>query len=228
MPTLPVPSDPKAAPIPVPLDESVRQAWARHGRTIYAVVVLVLLGILGKGAWDYIVIHKELEVRKDYAAASSPESLRAFEASHPGHPLAAMAELRVADDAYATGHFADSVASYEKAAADLPAGPFQARAKLGLAVSQELSGRAADAEAALRQLLNDPNQFKTIRCEAGYHLAALASSAGRTAEVQALAEQLMQIDPSSPFAERVFGLRADLPALAGAPVAPAIALPSKN
>ena len=230
MPTTPVPSDPQAAPIPVPLDERFRLAWVRHGNTVYAICALVLVAILAKGTWDYMVIHKELEVRKEYAAATSPESFRAFAASHPGHPLAAFAELTVADTDYAAGHYADAAAGYEKASSDLPAGPFQERSKVGLAMSQALSGKLADAESGLRQVLNDPAQLKAIRCEAGYHLASLASAAGRPAEVEKIAEQLMQIDPSSPFAERAFSLRAEMPAppvTAAAPPNPAIALPAK-
>ncbi len=232
MPTTPVPSDPKAADIPVPLEESFRQAWDRHGNLIYALFGLVLAGVLAKGAWDYIVAHKELETRSEFAACSSPESFRAFAANHPGHPLAGLAELNVADDAYATGHYADSASGYDKAVADLPAGPFQSRARLGLAMAQAMSGKTSDAEAAMRQIVDDPNQLKAIRCEAGYHLAGLAAAAGRTVEVQKLAEQLMQIDPSSPFAERTFALRSEMPEPAAAPSSrvssPAITLPAKN
>jgi hypothetical protein len=140
-----------------------------------------------------------------------------------------VAELRVADDAYAGGHYSDAAAGYEKAAADLPAGPFQSRAKLGLAAAEALSGKPTDAETVFRQLLNDPAELKAIRCEAGYHLATLAAAAGRAVEVQKLAEQLMQIDASSPFAERAFALRSEMPASAAAvPGTPAIALPLKN
>jgi hypothetical protein len=53
-------------------------------------------------------------------------------------------------------------------------------------------------------------------------------AAGRTAEVEKLAEQLMQIDPSNPFAERAFALRAEMPAPAPAPAASGVALPQKN
>jgi hypothetical protein len=146
----------------------------------------------------------------------------------PGPPLAGLAELTVADDAYPR-HYADAASGYDKAVADLPAGPFQSRAKLGLAMAQALSGKTSDAEAALRQIVDDPNQLKAIRCEAGYHLAGLAVAAGRTAEVQKLAEQLMQIDPTSPFAERTFALRSELPEEAApSPSAPSIKLPAKN
>lgn len=230
MPTPPAPSDPKAAEaIPVPLDESLRRAWERHGNTIYVACALIVAAILARGGWDYVVAQREHDVRKEYAACTTPESLGAFAASHPGHPLAALARLQMADDAYAGGHYADSVAKYEEAAAQLPPGPFQARAKLGLAMAQALSGKTADAEAGLRQLLNDAGQLNAIRCEAGYQLAGLAAAAGRESEIQKLAEQLMQIDPSSPFSERVFALRTGATGPAPtAPPAPTIAMPPKR
>ncbi len=229
MPTTPVPSDPNAEPVPVPADVAFWQFWERNRNTIYVVIGVILVAILAKGGWDYMLIHKELATRQEYADCSTPESFRAFAANHPGHPLAAMAELNVADDAYGAGHFGDAVADYERAVADLPAGPFQDRAKIGLAMSQQLSGKAADAETGLRQILNDASRLKAIRCEAGYHLASLAEAAGRPAEVEKLAEQLMQIDPSNPFAERAFALRAEMPAQPGPlPSGSAISLPQKN
>ena len=62
--------------------------------------------------------------------------------------------------------------------------------------------------------------------------AAIAPSltAGRGAEVQKIAEQLLKIDPSSPFSERTFMLRPPTAAAAAAPgglTVPSIALPSK-
>jgi hypothetical protein len=230
MPTPSAPSDPKAAAeIPVSFEENLKQAWARYGNAIYVMCGLVAAGILAKGGWDYLVAQKELGIRKDFAACTSTETFRAFASYHPGHPLAGMADLRVADDAYATGHYADSAAGYEKAVAELPASPFQARARIGLAMAQAQSGRVTDAETGLRQLLNDSNQLKAVRCEAGFHLAGLAVGAGRAAEVQKLAEQLMQIDPTSPFAERTFALRSEMPEpAAAAPSAGAITVPGKN
>jgi len=87
----------------------------------------------------------------------------------------------------------------------------------------------SDAETGLRQLLNDTNQLKAVRCEAGFHLAGLAAAAGRAAEVQKLAEQLMQIDPTSPFAERTFALRSEMPGPAASSASAAtIAVPNRN
>jgi len=230
MPTPSVPSDPKAATaIPASFEENLKQAWESYGNLILVMCGLVAAGILGRGGWDYLVAQKELGIRRDFAACTSTEAFRAFAAYHPGHPLAGVAELRVADDAYAGGHYADAVAGYQKAVADLSAGPFQTRARMGLAMAQAQSGRVADAETGMRQILNDANQLKAIRCEAGFHLAGIAAEAGRAAEVQKLAEQLMQIDPTSPFAERAFALRSEMPEpAAAAPSAAAIAVPLKN
>ena len=229
MPTPPTPSDPSAAaPIPVPHEERFRQAWERYGNTVYTMCAIVMAGILAKGGWDYLVAQKELGIEKEFAECTSAEAFRAFASSHPGHPLAGAADLKVADNSYGQGHFADAVAGYERCIAELPAGPFQARAKLGLAIAQAQSGRAADAEAGLRQLLSDPNQLSSIRCEAGYHLAEVAFAAGRAEEVQKLAEQLMQIDATSAFAERAFALRAEMPESAAPPAGPAVLLPQKH
>jgi|CZKI01.1.fsa_nt_gi hypothetical protein len=228
MPTFPAPSDPKAAEPQVSFEENLRQAWLRYGNLIYALCALVAVGILSKGGWDYLVAQKELGIRHDFAECKTPEAFRAFATKHPGHPLAAAADLRVADEAYAAGRYADATAAYDKAVAELPAGAFQARAKIGLAMAQAQSGRATDAETGLRQLLGDSNQLKAVRCEAGYHLAGLAVAAGRAGEVQSLAEQLMQIDPTSPFAERTFAMRAEMPEPAAAPAKSAITVPLKN
>jgi tetratricopeptide (TPR) repeat protein len=190
--------------------------------------VAVILAIIAKGGWDYVLARKEVEMRKDYSACTTAEAYRAFAASHPGHPLAAMAELNVADDAYSSGHYGDAVADYEKAAADLPSTPFKSRARLGKAMALALSGKTSDAQTELSQILNDSSLLNAYRCEAGYHLASLAAAGNRPAEVDKLSEQLMQIDPTNPFVERTQELRAEMPAgPAPAPSGPAIALPGQ-
>lgn len=226
----PVPSDPNVAAAPASVDEAFRRFWERNGTFIYLVCGLIILAIVGKGGWDYVLARKEVELRKDYAACTTAEAYRAFVASHPGHPLAAMAELNVADDAYGSAHYGDAVADYEKAAAELPDGPFRTRARLGQSMALALSGKASDAQTGLSQILNDSSVLNAYRCEAGYHLAAMAAAGNRPAEVDKLSEQLMQIDPTNPFVERTQQLRAEMPAgpaAAPAPAGPSIALPGK-
>lgn len=222
-----VPSKPTTSEIPEPFEEKLRLAWARYGRLVVILCGVVAAGILGRGGLDYLADQKKLNIQKDYAACTSHDSLKAFAAAHRGDPLAGLAELRVADASYDSGAFADAAASYSSAVADLPAGPFKGRAMLGLAMSQAQSGGSSEGETGLRQVLNDESQLKSIRCEAAYHLAGLAVAAGHTGEVQKLAEQMMQIDPSSPYAERMMALRASVPDTPTAgPLVPSVVLPA--
>jgi hypothetical protein len=211
MPTPAAPSDPNSAGLEGSFEDRLRVSWERHGNTIYLVLVLAAAGIIGKGAWDYLAVQKELTIEKDYAACTAPDMLRAFADSHPGHPLAGLAELRVGDISYATGRFADADVAYGQAESDLPAGPLLSRSKLGLAMSQAQSGKAIDAEAGLHAIADDPAELKSIRCEATYDLASLEVSEGRTGDIQKLTEDLMRLDPSSRFAERILSLRSSVP-----------------
>ena len=216
-------SDKKPVEAPVLTEDRLRQIWERYATAIYVLCGLVVAGMLAKGGLDYLNAQKELEIQREYTACTTPDSFKAFAAQHRNHPLGALVELKLADEAFLTGKFAESITSYEKAVADLPAGPFLSRARLGLAVAQVRSGKTAEAEAALRKILDDTAEYKSVRCEAGYDLAEVAVAGGHPAEVQNLATQLMQIDPTSPFAERAFALRSELGAAAGP--APAIAVP---
>lgn len=231
------PSDPKpagddrnlvpveATPV-VPFEVTLQIFWEKYRGLILGVCALVLVGIIGKGVWEYLARQKELGIEKDYAAASTPEQLKAFSASHTDHVLGGVAQLRLADDAYAAGKSAEAVTGYDKAVSILKDGPLGARARLGRALAKVHAGNAAEATTELKQLVNDTAQFKAIRTEAAYHLTSLAVDAGNVEEAQKLSDQLMQIDPTSPWTQRGLQLRATLPATpapAAAPAAPAAA-----
>lgn len=186
--------------------------WEKNGTAVLTLCGLVLVGILAKGGWDYLAKQKELGVEKDYAAASTADQLKAFAASHTGHTLAGIALLRVADEAYTAGKTADAIPAYEKALAELKTGPLAARAKLGRALSKLAAGKTAEGTADLKQLADNAAEAKIVRVEASYHLASLAAEAGNAADVQKLSEQIMKLDPQSPWTQRAFSLRASLPA----------------
>jgi hypothetical protein len=213
------------------LEDRLHQIWKKHGRIIIGACVVVVLGILAWGGWDLAARQRESGIEKDYAAAGTSDQLKAFATANAGHPLAGVAQLRLADEAYAAGRFADAVTAYDAAAAALKGGPFAGRTQLGAAMARLGLGKTAEGEAALRQISTDAGQLKGIRAEATYHLTSLAAEAGRVADVMKLSDQLMQIDPSSPWAQRAFALRAELPAGAmeakpdaGSPGLPAISL----
>ncbi|HVS50899.1 MAG TPA: tetratricopeptide repeat protein [Opitutaceae bacterium] len=201
-------------------EDRAQRFWQNNQTWILAACVAVIIGFVGKGGWDYLARQRELDVEHAYAAAATPEQLKAFAAAHEGHSLAGLAQLRIADDACTAGKYAEALAAYEKALPALAGSPFAARAQLGRAMAKVLSGRTAEGTGELKQLSGDANQLAAIRAEATYNLASLAAEAGNTADVQKYTDQLMQIDPSSPWAQRGMMLRAS------AIAAPAAAKPA--
>jgi hypothetical protein len=214
------------------LDDRLRIFWQKNGKSIVALVVIVLLAVLGKGLWDYRTAQKELELQRTYGSATTPEQVKAFASGHSGHMLAGIARLRVADEDYAAGKSSEAIYGYEDAASALKTGPLASRARLGLAMAKIQGGKAADGEAALKQLAANPSETKNCRVEAAYQLASLASAAGRADDVKKYTEQIMQIDAMSPWLQRTMMLRGaslDLSPTAGAAPGnptPAVKLPS--
>ena len=209
-------------------EDQLRIYWKKHSGTVTAFVVVALLAIIAKGGWDYFAAQKELDIEKAYAAAGTPEQLKSFAAGHADHVLAGLAQLRLADESYAAGRANDAISGYEAALAAIKSGPLASRARLGLAMAKVLAGKAADGEAALKQLASDSTEAKAARVEAAYQLASLASVAGRPDDVRKYADQVMQIDPASPWMQRALILRAGLPVAATAPVGatPAVKFPA--
>jgi hypothetical protein len=215
------PSSPKpgteSTPAPLTFEDKLQHFWQQNRMIVLGLCALVLIAILAKGGWERYQAGRERDVEAAYAAATTTEQLRSFIAAHPDHELAGVAELRIADEAYAAGKSADAVAGYDKAVATLKTGPLATRAQLGRALAKIQSGNATDGANELKQIANDSAQLKTARAEAAYHLASLAAESNNAADVQKYADQLEQIDPASTWARRAMMLRATLPV----PAAPA-------
>lgn len=208
----------------VSFDEKLQVFWIKYRGAVIGFCAVVLLAILAKGGWDYLQRQKDEDVKKAYAAATTPEQLKTFSAAHGDHPLGGVAQVQIADEAFKAGKAADAVPAYEKAITILKEGPLASRAKLGRALAKLQSGKAAEGTDELKQLADDANEFKAIRTEAAYHLTSLAVEAGNATDAQKYSDQLMQIDPTSPWTQRGLSLRASLPAPAASST-PAAATP---
>jgi len=209
-------------------EDTVNQIWNRNRKLVWIFLTVVLVLIVGKAGWEYMQEQKELEIERAYAAATNAEQLKSFAAAHEGHSLAGVAQLRVADEAYAAGKPADAVAAYDKAVAALKTGPLAARAQLGRALAKSQSGKTAEAMNDLKSIANDSNQLAAVRAEATYNLAALSAEAGNSADLQKYLGDIEKIDPAGSWAQRGMMLRLANPTAATpAPVAPAAA-PKKD
>jgi predicted negative regulator of RcsB-dependent stress response len=190
---------------------SMHAFWEKNRGSIYILCAAVLLGIVGREGWQYFSAMRERGIEAEYAkVAGASDQLAAFAASHPGHSLAGVALLRLADEKYTAGDFKTAAAHYAKAAEALGNDALKARARLGGAMSQLGAGDQAAGEAALKALSADAALVKTVRAEATYHLALLAKEAGKTDELKKLVEEVSKIDATSAWAQRAFVLRATL------------------
>ncbi len=203
-------------------EDKLQLFWDKHRTLIIVACVLIAVAIVGKGVWDRMQVAKQEEIGKRYAAATTTEQLRSFSAAHTGHTLAGVAQLRIADEAYAAGKYADAIAGYESALVVLTDGPLGARARLGRAAAKLQSGKTAEATAELKAIADDAKAPKAARGEAAYHLTGLAVEAGNATDAQKYVDQLTQLDPDprSPWTGRAMMLRATLPATPP-PAAPA-------
>jgi len=220
----------EGGPVVPPFEERLWMFWQKNAKALLGIAAVVLLVIVGQGAWELLQEKKERDIQQAYAAAATTAQLKTFAAANPSHELAGVAQLRIADEAYGDGRFSEAASTYEQAVAALPAGALASRARLGAAMAKHQAGQTGESEAALKAIANDANEIKAYRAEAMAHLASLAAAAGNAADVKAYADQLMQLDPANPWTQRTLQLMAALPAPAegappAAPESPAITLP---
>jgi tetratricopeptide (TPR) repeat protein len=194
--------------------------WTKNSKIILVGCVIIVTAILAKGAYDFLSARREKSIAADYAVATSDAQLKAFAAAHPTHTLGGLARLRLADEAYAAGRYADAHTAYTDATAALKATLFAPRARLGAAISLVLSGLEPAGTAALKTILSDVTLPAAARAEAAYTLASLALEAGRTDEAAKLIEQLLAIYPAGQWAQGAMSLRSRLPVSATAAITP--------
>ena len=197
-------------------DEQLRSFWLKNEKKIYTTCLFVIVVVAAVFFVRNMGDESEKSIRADYAAAATPEKLRAFIAANPSHTLAAVAEIRLADQAYSEKKYTEAAASYEKAAANKDA-LFSGRAQLGLAMSKILGGQASDGESRLNQIANNNNLAASVRAEAAYHLGTISATAGRTADALKYYDQASQVASDTLWAYKAADQRERLSPSAPAP-----------
>jgi hypothetical protein len=212
------------------LEDQLRLFWQKHSRRVILVTAVIVLLLLGNAGRKYLAARHTEEVAEAYSAATTEAALTAFIAAHPDEPQAGLAQLRLADAAYAAGNFPTARVTYGQAATRLAShsagAALAARARLGAAVATLLAGQEAEGEAALKQLAADTSLPKAIRAEAAFTAAVHAAGARRAAEANQLAEQAEKIDPEGPWKSRAQALPAILSAPPPAPAAAPAMVPA--
>lgn len=218
----PQPHDPANPPPRAGADafaDQVQVFWEKNRPFVLLLIVTVLGVILAREGWQAYRGMRERGIQAEYARIERIDQLPRFAEAHAGHALAGAAWLRVADDAYGKDDFRSAATHYAKATESLDNVALKSRARLGAAMSQIAAGDAAAGEAALKALQADADATTTIRAEAAFHLATLAHQAGRSDEAKQFLDEVTKIDAMGFWAQRSFGLRAQIEA--AKPAAPA-------
>lgn len=197
--------------------------WEKNRFFILVLIASVLAIILAREGWLAYGAMRERGIQAEYAKIERIDQLPRFAEEHAGHALAGAAWLRVADDAYAKNDFRAAATHYTKAAGSLDNVALKSRARLGAAMSQIAAGDQTAGEAALKALHADASATSTLRAEAAFHLATLAHTAGRSDEARQHLDEVAKIDAMGFWAQRAFGLRAQIEATQ--PAAPAVTAP---
>lgn len=221
-PESPVAASGEEIPVTPGIEEKIHQFWERNHKLILALCAVVVLFILVKGVMKYMAAEALSGVQDDYSVAVTPEQLKQFANENEGHGLAAIAWVRVGDAAYAEGRGEEALEAYRQAESVLDDGPLADRVALGLAMSQFMVGQRTEAESALETLMDSDDVTGGVRVEASYHLASLAHERGDSDKVAECIGQIMQIDPSSPWAQRVNSFRSVEVAAEQTAIAPAV------
>lgn len=197
-------------PITPGIEEKLRHFWERYHTVVVALCAVVVLVILGRGVTEYLAKQNLQKVQAAYELAVTSEKLKEFADDNAGHELAAVAWVQVADGAYADGQGAAAIESYRTAVEALGDGPLADRASLGLAMSQIMAGQNADGVGSLEVLEASEMVSSGVRVEAAYHLARLAHTNNDAETVKTHTDQIMQIDPASPWAQRAINLQIEV------------------
>jgi tetratricopeptide (TPR) repeat protein len=189
------------------------------------ICAIVLIGIVGKGVYELYERSQKKKAGADFAAANTSEKLKTFAVANRSSGLGGVAHLQLADEAYAAGNYTQAAQYYQSATDSLGDPALAARARLGQAISKIQGGQTAEGEAQLKALASAPQQLKTVRAEACYHLASLCAGAGRTDDAVKYLDQLNGIEPAGLWAQRALSLRSTLPPQASSAAGDAMAAP---
>jgi hypothetical protein len=185
--------------------------WKNYRSALVWAIGAALLLIVAREGWGLYRDHQDTTARTAFGAAETPEQKAAFAAAHPGHPLAALALLAVADDAFAKDDFATAATRYNEAAAASTEPLLAARARLGEGIATIRAGSGPKGAGILQALAKDAAVSEPLRCEAWLHLAATALAEGDHAEARDALDQLTATSPTGIWTGRADFLRSQLP-----------------
>lgn len=182
---------------------AIQAFWIKNRSLILLICAAALLAIMAREGWQYFSAQREKGVQEEYAKlADRTDKLAAFALANPGHALAGIAYLRLADENFSNADYQQAASGYQQAIGSLKNEALLGRARLGMAMSQLNGGDKVTGKAALKALGTDQWLLKSARAEATYHLASLAAEAGKIDEMKKLVDEVGKIETSGTWSRR--------------------------
>lgn len=194
------------------LEDKLFMTWKNHSTLIVAGVVLVVVLIVGRGAWGSYVEARQVRISEAFGLAETIDEKRVFARDNVGHPLAGVALLEVADEVYREGDYRMAEIEYAAALAALSEPLLMSRARMGEAISAIQGGLVSKGEPLLRSIADDEEVPEPIKAEALYHLASVQFAEKRYDDARATLDELAESSSASAWIGPMTSLRAQIPA----------------
>jgi cytochrome c-type biogenesis protein CcmH/NrfG len=178
---------------PLPLDARPWLFWQTWQRSITVGILLLILGLLGWGAWQAITAHRDRVMQHQFLEAlDHSERLEPFAQRYRSQPLGALAWFLVGNDRSGEGNFSAAADAYSHCGA-LKSAQLDGVATLARAVALLENGDGNAAESLLRSLTNDGKQLSVVRGGSWYFLGWIYHGRGRDDLAKAALDAIGQL-----------------------------------
>lgn len=185
------------------LDDPIYDYWEKNKKSFYSTAVLVVvLATVFLGYRSYREAQFQ-RLQENFLAAWAEDRLADFAETSAGLPLAGVAAMQAARLAASEGNLPEALGLYESAVLSLERTPLAGKARLALAATLFDLGRAEEAERHWSALSGEVGLNAAVRSEAAYLLAIAALAAGQPELFARRVEQLMAVDQSGLWRERI-------------------------
>lgn len=175
--------------------------WQRYKSPFVVGIWVLLATVVGYQATRWWRNWRIERMQAAYQGLSTREERTRFVLEHTSHPLAGVAALELADEAFRDESFADAARFYDQAATILKKEVLAGRAALGAAMAFMRQGETQEAIRRLGILSADPHALSSIRAEAYYLQALHALEHGESAD--SFLKHMKTLQDSDPWVNRL-------------------------
>lgn len=194
-------------------DDRFLEYWKKNGTSIFGGIAAAAAILVGIQTIRYFQERHESKISQEFGLAQDVAAWETFIRENRDHQLTGLAQVRIGNQYFSDGKFAEAVAAYEQALPELENSLFAQRARLAKGVAQIRSGQSEAGIATLLQLADDPQSFTSNRGEAAYTAAVALAEKGDFAAARDALAKIDLLKDNENWAFRAQTLRDRVPEL---------------